>query len=132
VWLHVSGNLCWIGASAATGVALIAPTADVKARGAAAVAVHRRVATPAFLVSTVCGTARLAMSARLYLVEHHWMHGKLLCALGVVALHHILGARAKQAAGGGTTSARNIAILTATLVLAAVGAAFFAIVRLPN
>jgi putative membrane protein len=132
VWLHVSGNVFWIGGICGTGALLTIPTLEAKTRGVVALATYRQIATPGFLVSFVCGTLRLVLSPKVYLVEHHWMHGKLACALVVIALHHILGARAKRAASGSASAVGNAAPLSVALALAAVAAVFFAIVRVPN
>jgi putative membrane protein len=84
---------------------------------------------PAFVVSFVCGAIRLGLDAKHYLVDSHWMHPKLTLALVVIALHHVIGARAKKLAAGTTESAGPAGILAAVLGLSALGAAFFAIVH---
>ena len=133
IWLHVSGNLVWIGSILAVGLALAGGGADeLKARGRIASDIYRRLAVPAFLVSFVCGAIRLGKNAKLYLHDTHWMHGKLLLALIVIALHHVIGARARKAAVGAVQDAGPTGILTLVLALAAVGAAFFAIFKVPT
>ncbi len=135
-WLHVSGNLVWIGAILAVGVAILASVAKggeaQKAGAAVAVTIYQRLAVPAFVVSFVCGAIRLFMEPAYYLQQHHWMHAKLPLALVVIALHHVIGARAKKLSQGTVQGAGPTAILTIVLAVAAVGAAFFAISKLPN
>jgi len=131
IWLHVSGNVVWIGAILAVGVALLGK-ADPKARGQIAYDIYRRLAVPAFVISFVCGAARLGMDMRYYLKDHHWMHAKLPLALTVIGLHHVLGARARKTAQGSVQEPGNAGILTAVLAVAAIGAAFFAVLKLPD
>lgn len=139
IWLHVSGNLVWIGAILAVGVAILAsaggPQKSAEARKAGAeiaVAIYQRLAVPAFVVSFVSGAIRLLQEPAFYLKQHHWMHAKLPLALAVIALHHVIGARAKKLARGTVQDAGPTAILTVALAVSAAGAAFFAISKLPN
>jgi putative membrane protein len=129
IWLHVSGNIVWIGAILAVAVAITSRAAEPKARGAVAVAVYQRLAVPAFLVSFVCGAIRLGLDAKHYLVDSHWMHPKLTLALVVIALHHVIGARAKKLSAGTVEDAGPAGALAVVLGLSALGAAFFAIVH---
>jgi putative membrane protein len=132
IWLHISGNIVWIGAILAVGVVLAAPEPGPKARGEIARRVYGRLAVPAFVVSFVCGAARLLLDPALYLRQTHWMHAKLPLALGVIALHHVLGARAKKMALGTVQDAGPAAILAGALAVMAVLAAFFAIFKVPG
>ena len=100
VWLHVVGNVFWIGSIVAVGMLLLAEAADPKTRGELARGLYLRIAVPAFAVSLTAGLTRLLMDTSYYFTEHHWMHGKLAFALGVIALHHVIGARAKKLAAG--------------------------------
>jgi putative membrane protein len=131
VWLHVSGNIVWIGSILAVGLTLASGRGEPKIRGEIASDIYRRLAIPAFVVSFLCGAIRLATDLSYYLKQHHWMHGKLLLALGVIALHHVIGARARKMAAGTVQDAGPAGILTAVLAVAAVGAAFFAIFKIP-
>ncbi|APR85805.1 Hypothetical protein A7982_11154 [Minicystis rosea] len=131
-WLHVSGNIVWIGAILAVAVTILSSAATPKARGEIAVGIYRRLAVPAFVVSFVCGAIRLGLNPAFYLRQHHWMHAKLPLALAVIAIHHIIGARAKKLALGTVQDAGPTGTLAAVLALSAVGAAFFAIFHLPN
>jgi protoporphyrinogen IX oxidase len=160
VWLHISGNIVWIGSILAVGVILASPAGDLegtanadprstlKIRGEIALRVYMRLAVPAFVLSFACGATRLLMNTSYYLVEHHWMHPKLLVAVAVIGLHHVIGARAKAAskadatrlrpdapeerARGTVQEARSTAMLSAVLAVMAVLAAFFAIFRIPS
>jgi protoporphyrinogen IX oxidase len=129
IWLHVVGNLVWIGAILAVGVTILGKAGDAKTRGEIALGIYMRLAVPAFVTSFVFGMARLLSDPSYYLKQHHWMHAKLLLALIVIALHHVIGARAKKLARGTVQDAGPAAILTAVLAVAAVGAAFFAIYK---
>jgi putative membrane protein len=131
IWLHVSGNIVWIGSILAVGVVLLGK-GDPKARGEIAVDLYRRLAVPAFVVSFVCGAVRLGLDPKLYLKTTHWMHAKLPLALAVIALHHVIGARARKMAQGTVQEPGSTGMLTAILAIAAIGAAFFAIFKLPN
>ena len=132
VWLHVVGNLVWIGAILAVGVTITGKAGDPKTRGEIALGIYKRLAVPAFVVSFVCGAVRLGLDPAYYLKQHHWMHPKLPLAIGVIALHHVIGGRAKKLARGTVQDAGPAAILTAVLAVAAIGAAFFAIFKVPN
>jgi putative membrane protein len=132
IWLHVSGNIVWIGAILAVGVLVTSSVGDPKTRGQMALRVYMRLAVPAFVISFVCGLARLSKDTSYYLKEHHWMHGKLLFALIAIGLHHALGARAKKLASGSVQDAGPAGIMTVVLAVSAVAAAFFAIMKLPD
>jgi putative membrane protein len=72
--------------------------------------VYRRLSVPSFVLAFVLGAARMSVDAVSYL-HLHWFHGKLVLALAVIALHHVLGARAKKAAAGSMQAGRTGAIL---------------------
>lgn len=132
VWLHVSGNIVWIGAILAVAVAILTPGGTTKPGAEIALAIYKRLAVPAFIVSFVCGAVRLGLDPAHYLRAHHWMHAKLPLALAVIAIHHVIGARARKLAQGTVQGAGPTATLAAVLALSAIGAAFFAIFHLPN
>lgn len=132
VWLHVSGNLVWIGSILAVAAVILAPTGTPAARGEIALAVYRRLAVPAFVVSFVFGATRLGLNPALYFKQTHWMHAKLPVALAVIGLHHVIGARARKLAQGTVQDAGPTAILAIVLAVSAVLAAFFAIFHVPN
>ena len=132
VWLHVVGNLVWIGAILAVGVTILSKSGDPKTRGEIALGIYKNLAVPAFVLSFVAGAVRLFSDPGFYLKQHHWMHAKLPLALTVIALHHVIGGRAKKLARGTVQDAGPAAILTAVLAVAAAFAAFFAIFKVPN
>ena len=132
VWLHVSANLVWIGSILAVGVVMVSSAVEPKVRGKLASDIYRRLAVPAFVVSFLAGMARLLQAPAYYLRLHHWMHAKLPLALGVIALHHVIGARARKMALGSVQERGPAGILTVALAVAALGAAFFAIFKIPN
>lgn len=125
--LHVCANLIWIGSIGAVGLILRDLAAPTRDRGRIALSVYRALAMPAFVVSFVAGSVMLLLEPRYYFVQTHWMHAKLLLALGVIALHHGLGARAKRTAAG---TAAPVGILpTALLVAGAMGGAALALLK---
>ena len=137
IWLHVSANLVWIGSILAVGAVMAARDAgDPKTRGRIASDIYRRLAVPSFVISFVCGAIRLGLDPKHYLKDSHWMHAKLLFALIVIALHHVIGARAKRLAqatpDGSVQGGGGAGILAIVLGLAAIGAAFFAIFKIPT
>ncbi len=132
VAFHVAGNIVWIGAILAVGLVMAGGRTDPKTRGEIALDVYRRLAVPAFVVSFLCGAGRLGLDPGYYLKQHHWMHGKLLLALGVIGVHHVLGARAKKMASGAVQDAGPAGTLTAVLGLLAVGAALIAVFKVPS
>jgi uncharacterized membrane protein len=128
LWLHVSGNLVWIGSTIAVGALL--GRAPEQARW-----LYLRVVNPAQLVAIVFGLAMLGMDLSHYL-HQHWMHGKLTAALIAVGLTHALGARARRQASAGQNSPssrqpdRVGANLTlAFLVCAVLAVAFVTVLR---
>src|SRR6185437_4795897 len=143
IWLHVSGNLVWIGSILAVGAVMTTRSVeDPRARGRIAYDIYRRLAVPGFVIAFVCGAIRLGLDAKHYLRDSHWMHAKLLFALVVIALHHVIGARAKRLAGhsaghsadpaaGSVQAGGGAGILTVVLGVAALAAAFFAIFKIP-
>jgi protoporphyrinogen IX oxidase len=125
--LHVASNLVWIGSILAVGLLLARGPGAVAARGSAAAAVYRTLSVPAFGASFVLGLLQLASRPAYYLKETHFMHAKLTLALVVIALHHVLGARAKRAAASGAeadvgpagalTAAIGVCALLAVLIV---------------
>jgi len=133
VSLHVMANLVWIGAITCVGwlLATRAKEADpalAKASADLALRIYRRLATPAFGVSFVFGVAALAANAAYYM-HAHWFHGKLTAALVVIALHHVLGAKARRAASGGVQGGGSSAILTAGLLASVFAVVLFVIFK---
>jgi putative membrane protein len=129
VFLHVFANLVWIGSITATAVALLAPALDLKSRAAVALTIYQRVASPAFGIAFLTGITRLALDTQYYFVATKFMHGKLLFAVGVIALHHVIGARAKRAASPESKEPGNLAVLCVGLLVCAGAAAFLVILK---
>jgi putative membrane protein len=132
LWLHVAGNVVWIGSILAVGLILATARAETRVRGEIALDVYKRLAVPAFVVSFLAGAIRLGLDPSYYLKEHHWMHGKLALALGVIALHHVLGGRAKKMAAGTVQDAGPAGTLTAVLAVLAVLVVFIVIFKVPG
>lgn len=129
VFLHVSANVVWIGAIVSVVIVLTAPTGEPKLRGRLGVEIYKRAAVPAFVVSFVAGLLRLLLSLHFYFVTTKFMHGKLFLALVVIGLHHVIGARAKRMASGSSEGPGSAAAIAVVLLVAAVGAVFFAVVK---
>ena len=129
VVLHVTANVVWIGSILAVAIVLAGHGADAPVRGKIALDVYTKLATPAFVVSFVAGVVRLVLDAHYYFVQTKFMHGKLLLALIVIALHHVIGARAKKVARGATTDAGNVLTLSVILLLSAAGAIFLVLMK---
>ncbi len=131
IWLHLSANILWIGAILSVALVLMLPKPDAKARGEVAKTIYLRIATPGFVLSFIGGLVRFMMDVGHY-GKTPWMHIKLLFALIVIALHHVIGARAKKMASGdvtdaGPTKALFIATIACVLVIA-----FLVTFRLPG
>ncbi len=129
VVLHVVGNLVWIGSISAVAVVLGGAHADPKTRGAVALDVYRKLAMPAFVIAFLSGLTRLILDTKFYLVVTHYMHPKLTLAVVVIALHHVIGARAKRMASGAKSEAGPMPLLGGVLVAAAAVAAFLALTK---
>ncbi|CAN5129913.1 hypothetical protein BH09MYX1_BH09MYX1_20180 [soil metagenome] len=121
VAIHVMANLVWIGSIASVGW-LVAAAAKAGDRSSAVLArgLYLRVATPAFLLSFLAGLFRVLLDPKAYM-HLHWFHGKVTFALVVIALHHVIGARAKRVANqenpsGSMQSGRSGGILTGALL----------------
>ena len=133
VALHVMSNLIWIGSIACVGWLTAAAASEPDARRRETVAqlavnLYTRVATPAFGASFVFGLTRLALNAEYYM-KSHWFHGKLTAALAVIALHHVLGAKAKRVMSGSVQAGAGSAILTGTLLVCAFASVVFVTYR---
>jgi putative membrane protein len=107
--LHIAANMLWIGSIVAVG--LLTEKGPEHAR-----TIYLRLATPAFGASFLFGAIRVAMDPSYYL-HLHWFHAKLTAALVVIALHHVIGGKAKRAAAaaGSVQAGRNGAILAVGL-----------------
>ena len=131
IWLHVTGNIFWIGALVAVAVVMLSSVGEAKWRGEIALKIYLSLAVPAFVVSFVAGFSRLLMDTGLYL-KQPWMHAKLLFAVIAIALHHVIGARAKKMHGGTVSDAGPTKALLGVFALSAVLAAFFVVMQVPG
>jgi protoporphyrinogen IX oxidase len=125
--LHVIANLFWIGSIVSVGLLVTLPLGAARERGALARALYTKLAVPAFLISFLAAAVRLVSDLNYYFVATHWMHAKLPLALGVIALHHVLGARARRLADGSRKDGGPAGVLTAVLAVLAVGSAWLAL-----
>jgi protoporphyrinogen IX oxidase len=130
IWLHLAGNIFWIGALTAVAVVMLSNAGEAKVRGEIALKIYLRLAVPAFVISFVAGASRLLMDTGLYL-KQPWMHAKLVCALVVIALHHMIGGRAKKMASA-AGDAGPTRVLVVVFAASAALAAFFAIMQIPG
>jgi putative membrane protein len=80
--------------------------------------VYVALAQPAFGLALLGGVGALSENTRAYM-HMHWMHGKLAAVVVLIALHHILGAKARRAASGGMQAGRNGGTLTGVLLVCA-------------
>jgi protoporphyrinogen IX oxidase len=118
VVIHVTANMVWIGSIIAVGLltkAAVTPQGGDKRVADLSRALYLRVATPAFLTSFVFGALRLALDPRYYM-HLHWFHAKLTAVLAVIALHHIIGGKARKVAAGSMQGGRTGGILVGALL----------------
>jgi protoporphyrinogen IX oxidase len=127
--VHVAANVVWIGSILAVGRIIEVNEGDAKIRGALALKVYRGLAMPAFVVSFAAGVARLLLNPDYYFVQTHFMHAKLLFALVVIGLHHVMGARAKKVAAGEGAAAEAVPALSLGILAAAVLVVFLAVMK---
>lgn len=126
---HVAANLVWIGSILSVALALVSRAADGRAAAQIAYELYRRLALPAFVISFVSALTRLLLSTQLYFAETRYMHVKLLFAVLVIALHHVIGARAKAVSTGRRSSPGPVGVLALLLSISAVAATFFVILK---
>ena len=129
VVLHVIANLVWIGSIAAVALVLSGKRGDSKLKGEIGLDLYKKLAVPAFVVSFAAALLRLILDTQLYLVVTKYMHPKLTLALVVIALHHVIGARAKRMASGARTEPGPVGLLAVVLVACAAGAALLVVVK---
>jgi putative membrane protein len=130
VAVHVLSNVVWIGSilSVALLVGRARLMADGPEVGALARRVYTRLAVPAFVFSFASGVTRFVLGIAAY-AHMPWMHAKLTLALGVIALHHVIGAKARRVAGGNSAAGSGMTgLLLATLACAA-GAVWLAVAK---
>ncbi|MGH7271106.1 MAG: CopD family protein [Polyangiaceae bacterium] len=133
VSLHVAANVVWIGALLAVSLLLsrsagASADAGTKEAGVLARVVHVRLAVPAFVTSFAAGSGVIALAPMLY-AKLPWFHAKLTLALIVIAVHHVIGSRAKRAAGGDRAAGRGAVVLGAVVFACATGAVFLGVMK---
>lgn len=127
---HIAANMVWIGAILCVASALVSRTVDGRAGAQIAYELYRKLAAPAFAVSFVTALTRLLLSTELYFLgPKKYMHGKLLFAVIVIGLHHVIGARAKAVSTGRRSSPGPVGVLALLLLISAVAATLFVIVE---
>jgi len=127
---HVVADVVWIGAILSSSLLLAgAPfMADPSDTGLLARRIYARLATPAFLMSFATGVGRIALFPAVY-AHLPWMHVKLTFVLGLVAFHHIIGARAKRLADGQVGAAKGATVIGAMAFVCAAAAAVLAVAK---
>ncbi len=130
--LHVVANLVWIGSSLATAL-LVQRAANLGEAGkplaeAAHELLYRRISSPAFYASFLCGVGMVVMSVDTYM-RAHWFHGKLFFALCTIAVHHVIGARARKVHVGGMQAGKSGGILSGVLLACAFATVLFVVLK---
>ncbi|NOU34978.1 MAG: hypothetical protein HOO96_44370 [Polyangiaceae bacterium] len=133
VAIHVLFNLVWIGSITAVGWlvhrASKASTPEAgKAIGELALDLYRNVAVWGFLGSFIAAVALVGTNVQTY-IHAHWLHGKVTVALGVIALHHVIGARAKKVAAGSMQAGGPGVILVLALLACALLSVVFVVFK---
>lgn len=130
LFVHVLANVVWIGALLAVTrlVARASLTKDPAGVSGLARDVYMRLAVPAFLASFGAGLLRILLAPAAY-AHMPWFHAKLTFALVVIALHHVIGARARRAAAGTPGAAGGMSMLGAFTFAAAAGAVFLGVAK---
>lgn len=129
VFVHVAANVVWIGAILAVGVALGSSAAEAPVRGSLALEIYRKLAVPGFVLAFVAGLTRLVQNLDYFFVQTRFMHAKLPLVIAVIALHHVLGARARKMAAGEAAASGSVTRLSGALLVCAVGAAYLAVFK---
>jgi protoporphyrinogen IX oxidase len=129
VTLHVMSNLVWIGSIASVGWLTAAASSQKdpavgKVVAEAGYNLYKKAAVPAFLASFGFGLGRFLTAPGTYM-KLHWFHGKLTFVLAAIALHHVIGGKARKTAGGSMQSGRSSAILVGALLVCAFGSVVF-------
>ena len=126
---HVVADLVWIGSILACAVVLAKGGGDARVRGESALAIYHKLAVPSFVVAFVLGVVQLGGNPAYYFKTTHWMHAKLPLALAVIAIHHVLGARARRMATGKADGPGPAIGLAWALAICAAGSALLALIK---
>lgn len=125
LYLHLLANLVWIGSISAVAMTLRTGASNPRERGVLARRIQRQLAEPAFGVSFLAGAGRLLLNYEYYFLETKFMHVKLTLALGVIAIHYAIVARAKHMERGERADPGNVGRLLLGLVALVAGVVFF-------
>ncbi len=121
--------MVWIGSIASVGLILASSLlGSTRERATLALWPYRCLAVPSFLLSLTLGVACLILDPTKSLLKIPSMHAKLTLAVGVIALHHWIGAVARRTATGRREAALPIYAVVLLLVFAA-GAAVLGVVK---
>jgi putative membrane protein len=137
--LHVAAVVAWIGGDLAMAVVATSAEGDDKLRGALARKLYQRVAAPGFALAFALGLYKLLTGWRAATVDANgivaggyakapWMHVKLTLALVVIAVHHVMGARAKKMMRDGA-KAGPMGVLGIVVAVCALGAILMVVLR---
>jgi len=130
LYLHLLANLVWIGSILALALILHAGPASPRERGALGRRLQRSLAEPAFGISFLAGSSRLLLNYEYYFLQTKFMPVKLALALGVIAIHYALAARARHLEGGQRKDDGNAGRLGLAL-LGLVAGVVFLVLRKP-
>ena len=127
---HVLANVVWIGAllSVALLVGRAPWMADPAEVGGLARRLYERLAVPAFLASFAAGVARVALAPHAY-ERLRWFHVKLAFVIVLIAVHHVIGARARRVAAGSARAGGGAAALGAVAFVCAAAAVVLAVAK---
>jgi putative membrane protein len=130
--LHIAANVFWIGSIVGVGVILTAD-GDSKVRGEIGKQLYMKVAVPAFVLSFLFGIIKLAGTGDAsFYMKSGWFHIKLTFAIIVIALHHVIGGKAKKMASGEVDGPGKVGLITVILAVCAALAVFFVSTRFPG
>ena len=137
--LHVAAVVAWIGGDLAIAVVATSEAGDEKLRGTLARKLYQRIAAPGFALAFVLGLYKLGTGWHAATVDANgivaggyakapWMHVKLTLALVVIAVHHVMGARAKKMMNDGAKPG-PMGVLGVVVALCALGAIAMVVLR---
>ena len=129
---HLFFDMLWVGSTLAMAVLLLGPnkTAEAgRAKGDAALLIYQKIANPSFTGAFLLGCMLLYQRPAYYFMQTKFMHGKLLFAVLVITLTHILGAKAKKQSESGMEKRAPVRILLALLLVGALLTSYFGLVK---
>ncbi|MBI5515288.1 MAG: CopD family protein [Deltaproteobacteria bacterium] len=131
--LHLLSLMFWIGSLLSITRVVASGEGEAEAVRAHAARLARKlyrvVASPWMGMALLTGLGLLSLDPRYYL-RHGWFHGKLTAALGVLAVHFLLGTRVRKAEAQGLTDdvARSMrALQLGALLLSTVAVVFIVV-----